>query len=416
MLKTDINERKWELVSSEYLFRRPWLTARRDVVRLPNGTEIPEFYVLEYPDWVNIIAVTADGEFVMIRQYRHGIDQTRYELVAGCVDPGEDPLTAAKRELYEETGFGGGEWRKISVISGNPSTTTNWTHCYVAEGVERVGSQHLETSEDISVHLLSADEVRWLLDHDEIKHGDIRVGFNPDEEIGMGAHHFDVEKFGCDWAYTVDGGDLGDLEYENFNAAGAKIIIKGVSVHTGYAKGKMVNASRLAVEFQNMIPENETPEQTEGYQGFYHLIGIESRCEEAKLSYIIRDHDRNKFEDRKDFIEDCVNKMNEKYGDGTVKAVIYDQYYNMKEKIDPNMHVIDIVLRAMQESGVPPRVEPIRGGTDGAQLSFKGLPCPNIFAGGVNFHGPHEFVSIQVMEKVVKTIVKIAEITEEFND
>ncbi len=169
MLKTDINERKWELVSSEYLFRRPWLTARRDVVRLPNGTEIPEFYVLEYPDWVNIIAVTADGEFVMIRQYRHGIDQTRYELVAGCVDPGEDSLTAAKRELYEETGFGGGEWRKISVISGNPSTTTNWTHCYVAEGVERVGSQHLETSEDISVHLLSTDEVRWLLDHDEIK-------------------------------------------------------------------------------------------------------------------------------------------------------------------------------------------------------------------------------------------------------
>ena len=217
-------------------------------------------------------------------------------------------------------------------------------------------------------------------------------------------------------AYTVDGGDLGDLEYENFNAAGAKIIIKGVSVHTGYAKGKMVNASRLAVEFQNMIPENETPEQTEGYQGFYHLIGIESRCEEAKLSYIIRDHDRNRFESRKDFIEDCVNKMNEKYGDGTVKAVIYDQYYNMKEKIDPNMHVIDIVLRAMQESGVSPRVEPIRGGTDGAQLSFKGLPCPNIFAGGVNFHGPHEFVSIQVMEKVVKTIVKIAEITEEFND
>ena len=255
-----------------------------------------------------------------------------------------------------------------------------------------------------------------LLKHPEKKHGKIRIGFTPDEEVGAGADHFDVKLFGADYAYTVDGGALGELEYENFNAAGAKIIIKGVSVHTGYAKGKMVNASRLAVEFQNMIPENETPEQTEGYQGFYHLIGIESRCEEAKLSYIIRDHDRNRFENRKDFIEDCVNKMNEKYGDGTVKAVIYDQYYNMKEKIDPNMHVIDIVLRAMQESGVPPRVEPIRGGTDGAQLSFKGLPCPNIFAGGVNFHGPHEFVSIQVMEKVVKTIVKIAEITEEFND
>lgn len=258
--------------------------------------------------------------------------------------------------------------------------------------------------------------MKYLKDHPEVEHGKIRVGFTPDEEIGAGADYFDVEKFGCEWAYTIDGGQIGELEYENFNAAGAKIIIKGVSVHTGYAKGKMVNASRLAVEFQNMIPENETPEQTEGYQGFYHLIGIESRCEEAKLSYIIRDHDRNRFENRKDFIEDCVNKMNEKYGDGTVKAVIYDQYYNMKEKIDPNMHVIDIVLRAMQESGVPPRVEPIRGGTDGAQLSFKGLPCPNIFAGGVNFHGPHEFVSIQVMEKVVKTIVKIAEITEEYND
>ena len=256
----------------------------------------------------------------------------------------------------------------------------------------------------------------YLRDHDEIKHGDIRVGFNPDEEIGMGAHHFDVEKFACDWAYTIDGGDLGDLEYENFNAAAAKIRIKGVSVHTGYAKGKMTNASRLAVEFQNMIPETDLPETTEGYQGFYHLLGIESHCEEAKLAYIIRDHDRDKFEDRKAFIADCVKKINEKYGEGTCEAEIYDQYYNMKEKIDPNMHVIDIVLRAMQENGVPPRVEPIRGGTDGAQLSFKGLPCPNIFAGGVNFHGPHEFVSIQVMEKVVQTIVKIAEITAEYND
>ena len=255
-----------------------------------------------------------------------------------------------------------------------------------------------------------------LRNHDESKHGDIRVGFNPDEEIGMGAHHFDVEKFACDWAYTMDGGDLGDLEYENFNAAAAKIHIKGVSVHTGYAKGKMINASRLAVEFQNMIPETDLPETTEGYQGFYHLLGIESHCEEAKLAYIIRDHDRDKFEDRKAFIADCVKKINEKYGEGTCEAEIYDQYYNMKEKIDPNMHVIDIVLRAMQESGVPPRVEPIRGGTDGAQLSFKGLPCPNIFAGGVNFHGPHEFVSIQVMEKAVQTIVKIAEITAEYND
>lgn len=256
----------------------------------------------------------------------------------------------------------------------------------------------------------------WLRDHDEIKHGDIRMGFNPDEEIGMGAHHFDVEKFGCEWAYTMDGGDLGDLEFENFNAASAKVTIKGVSVHPGYAKGKMVNANRLAAEFAAMLPADETPETTEGYEGFYHLLGIESNIEQAKLSYIIRDHDREKFEDRKAFIAECVRKMNEKYGEGTVVADVKDQYYNMKEKIDPNMHVIDIVLKAMQDCGVAPKVEPIRGGTDGAQLSFKGLPCPNIFAGGVNFHGPYEFVSVQVMEKAMQVIVKICEITAGYND
>ena len=256
----------------------------------------------------------------------------------------------------------------------------------------------------------------YLRDHDEIKHGDIRVGFNPDEEIGMGAHHFDVEKFGCQWAYTMDGGDLGELEFENFNAAGAKVFITGVSVHTGYAKGKMINANRLACEFNSLIPETDIPETTEGYQGFYHLISMETRTEEAKMSYIIRDHDREKFEDRKQFFLDIANKMNAKYGEGTVSVKLNDQYYNMKEKIDDNMHVIDIVLRAMQETGVRPKVEPIRGGTDGAQLSFKVLPCPNIFAGGVNFHGPYEFVSIQVMQKAVDVIVKICEITGTYND
>ena len=256
----------------------------------------------------------------------------------------------------------------------------------------------------------------FLRDHDEIKHGDIRVGFNPDEEIGRGAHHFDVEKFGCAWAYTMDGGDLGDLEYENFNAAGAKVTIKGVSVHTGYAKGKMVNASRLACEFNSMIPDTDIPEATEGYEGFYHLLGIESRTEEAKLSYIIRDHDHEHFEDRKRFMEDCVKLMNEKYGEGTVELKMNDQYYHMKEKIDPNMHVIELVLRAMQQATVAPKVQPIRGGTDGAQLSFKGLPCPNIFAGGVNFHGPYEFVSVQVMEKAMQVIINICRLTAEFND
>ena len=256
----------------------------------------------------------------------------------------------------------------------------------------------------------------YMRDHNEIEHGDIRVAFNPDEEIGMGAHHFDVERFDCEWAYTMDGGDLGDLEFENFNAASAKIHIKGVSVHPGYAKGKMINANRLAVEFASILPAEETPEHTEGYEGFYHLLGVQSNIEQATLSYIIRDHDRERFEDRKDFIEKCVAQMKEKYGDDVISADIKDQYYNMKEKIDPQMHVIDIVLHAMQQCGVQPRVEPIRGGTDGAQLSFRGLPCPNIFAGGVNFHGPYEFVSIQVMQKAVDVIVKICELTAEYND
>ena len=255
----------------------------------------------------------------------------------------------------------------------------------------------------------------WLRDHPEVKHGDIRVAFNPDEEIGMGAHHFDVEKFGCEWAYTMDGGDVGELEFENFNAASAKITIKGVSVHPGYAKGKMLNASLLATEFVGMLPADETPETTEGYQGFYHLTGMQTQTEQAKLSYIIRDHSRDKFEDRKRFIQRVVEQMNEKYGEGTVVADINDQYYNMKEKIDPQMHVIDLVLHAMQDCGVAPKVKPIRGGTDGAQLSFKGLPCPNIFAGGVNFHGPYEFVSIQSMQKAKEVIVKICSLVADFN-
>jgi len=256
----------------------------------------------------------------------------------------------------------------------------------------------------------------YLRDHPEIEHGDIRVGFNPDEEIGKGAHHFDVKRFGCEWAYTMDGGDLGGLEYENFNAAGAKITTHGVSVHPGYAKGKMVNANTLAFELAQMLPATETPEHTEDYEGFYHLYSVNGSTEKATLNYIIRDHSFDKFEARKSFVESCVKAMNEKYGEGTVECAISDQYYNMKEKIDPNMHVIDIVLQAMQESGVAPKVEPIRGGTDGAQLSFKGLPCPNIFAGGLYFHGPHETVSIQVMEKAVEVIVRICAITSKFND
>ena len=256
----------------------------------------------------------------------------------------------------------------------------------------------------------------WLKQHPEVKHGKVRIAFNPDEEIGMGAHHFDVGKFACQWAYTIDGGDLGELEYENFNAAVAKVNLKGVSVHPGYAKGKMVNACLVAMDFASMMPADERPETTEGYQGFFHLVGMTGGVEEARLTYIIRDHDRQHFDNRKRIMERITADLNARYGDGTVTLVISDQYYNMKEKIDPQMHVIDIVLKAMQEVGVPPRVEPIRGGTDGAQLSFKGLPCPNIFAGGVNFHGPYEFVSCQVMEKAMQTIIKICEITAGYND
>ena len=251
----------------------------------------------------------------------------------------------------------------------------------------------------------------YLKEHPELEHGRIRVAFNPDEEIGMGAHHFDVEKFGCQWAYTMDGGDIGELEYENFNAASAKITIKGISVHPGYAKGKMVNASLLAAEFVSMLPDNERPETTEGYEGFYHLTGMTTNTEQARLSFIIRDHDREKFEKRKRIIQGLTNQMNEKYGEGTVTAVVNDQYYNMKEMIDPQKHVVDLALRAMEEAGVVPKVRPIRGGTDGAQLSFRGLPCPNIFAGGINFHGPFEFVPIQSMEKAMQVIVNICMLT-----
>lgn len=256
----------------------------------------------------------------------------------------------------------------------------------------------------------------YLKEHPEIKHGDIRIAFNPDEEIGLGAHLFDVERFGCDWAYTMDGGEVGEIEYENFNAASAKLQIKGVSVHPGYAKNKMVNAARIAAELVSQIPVDQTPETTQDYEGFYHLTGMEGNVERATVSYIIRDHDRKKFEARKEFISKLAATLNEKYGAGTVTAEINDQYYNMREKIEPVLHIIDIVIKAMEETGVSPKVRAIRGGTDGAQLSFKGLPCPNIFAGGINFHGPYEFVPVQSMEKAMRVIVKICELSAQYHD
>lgn len=254
--------------------------------------------------------------------------------------------------------------------------------------------------------------VAWLQQHPEVKHGKIRVGFNPDEEIGLGAHKFDVQKFGCDFAYTMDGGAVGELEFENFNAAQAKVTIKGRNVHPGYAKHKMVNSIRVAGNFIQMLPRWETPEHTEGYEGFYHLVGIEGNVEQTTLTYIIRDHDRNRFESRKREIEHLVRKTNTEYP-GCCTVEIKDQYYNMREKIEPVMHIIDYVKEAMLEAGVTPKVQPIRGGTDGAQLSFKGLPCPNIFAGGENFHGRFEYVPVQSMEKAADVIVNICRIVAE---
>lgn len=283
-----------------------------------------------------------------------------------------------------------------------------------AQIVEQDGERIIKTD---GTTLLGADDkagiaeimqaMCYLRDHQEIQHGTIRVAFNPDEEIGRGADNFDVERFGCDFAYTIDGGDEGELEYENFNAASARIIIKGVVIHPGYAKGRMKNASRMAAEFVESMPKNETPEMTEGYEGFYHLTSVSGTCEEAQLTYIIRDHDGQHFEQRKKFIANMVQKFNDTYGAGTCRIEIRDQYYNMLRQIEPVMHIVERAKKAMLDAGVTPKVQPIRGGTDGAQLSFKGLPCPNIFTGAIDFHGPDEHVAISVMQKAMMTIVNI---------
>lgn len=253
--------------------------------------------------------------------------------------------------------------------------------------------------------------VEYLMQHPELEHGKIRIAFNPDEEIGLGAHKFDVERFGCDFAYTFDGGEVGELEFENFNAAAAKLTFTGRNVHPGTAKNKMINSIRVANHFISMLPSHETPEHTEGYEGFYHIIGFSGNVEQTVVNYIIRDHSRERFESRKREFQHLTNKINAEYGEGTLKLELRDQYYNMREKIEPVMYVIDIAKEAMLAAGVEPVVKAIRGGTDGAQLSFKGLPCPNIFAGGMNMHGRFEYVPIPSMEKAMKVVVKIAELT-----
>lgn len=284
------------------------------------------------------------------------------------------------------------------------------------ESLKKYVGQTLITTDGTS--LLSADDkagiaeivtaAEYLLAHPEIKHGKVAVGFTPDEEIGRGAHHFDVKKFGAEWAYTMDGGEVGELEYENFNAAGAVVKIHGLSVHPGYAYGKMINAALLASEFVKMLPEHETPATTKGFEGFYHLTDFSADVSEAKLQYIIRDHDADKFEIRKRFLQDKVAAFNAKYGEGTADLEVKDQYRNMKQQFEGKMHIIDIAAQAMKDANVEPKIKAIRGGTDGAQLSYMGLPCPNIFAGGINFHGPYEYVSLESMEKAVKVIVNIA--------
>ncbi|MFD2697666.1 peptidase T [Mesonia sediminis] len=253
--------------------------------------------------------------------------------------------------------------------------------------------------------------VKYLVEHPEIKHGDIKIGFTPDEEIGRGAHKFDVKKFAAEWAYTMDGSQVGELEYENFNAAGAQVKITGKIVHPGYAKGKMINSMYIAQDFINSLPRLETPEHTEGRQGFFHLTKIEGEVDETRINYIIRDHDKEHFEARKKVMLDLAKEINEQHGREAVSIEIKDQYFNMREKVEPVMHIVDIAEQAMKELNIEPLIKPIRGGTDGSQLSYMGLPCPNIFAGGHNFHGRYEYVPVESMIKATQVIIKIAELT-----
>lgn len=304
---------------------------------------------------------------------------------------GEDLL------LNKETGFtlSSTKFEALKKYIGQTIITTDGTTLLSAD--DKAGVAEIVTAAE------------FLLANPQIKHGRISIGFNPDEEIGRGAHHFDVKKFGAEWAYTMDGGEIGELEYENFNAAGAVIKIHGLSVHPGYAFGKMMNAGLIASEFINSLPANETPATTKGFEGFFHLTDFEGDVSEAKLQYIIRDHDDQKFEERKKLIAEKVDEINRKYGEKTAEIEIKPQYLNMKKQFEGKMHIIDLAEQAMKDSGIEPKIKAIRGGTDGAQLSYMGLPCPNIFAGGHNFHGPYEFVPLESMLAAVKVIVNITQ-------
>ncbi|MRM83016.1 peptidase T [Riemerella anatipestifer] len=303
--------------------------------------------------------------------------------------------------LNQETGFtlSSSKFESLKDYIGQTLITTDGTTLLSAD--DKAGIAEIVTAAE------------YLIAHPEIKHGRISVGFNPDEEIGRGAHKFNVEKFDAEWAYTMDGGEVGELEYENFNAAGAVVKIHGLSVHPGYSYGKMVNAGLLAADFINRLPSNETPSTTRGFEGFYHLLEVNADVSEAKLQYIIRDHDAEKFEARKSFMLEKVKEFNAQYGEGVAEIEIKEQYRNMKQQFEGKMHIIDFAEEAMKIANIEPKIKAIRGGTDGAQLSYMGLPCPNIFAGGLNFHGPYEYVPLESMEKATKVILNIAQLVAE---
>lgn len=286
---------------------------------------------------------------------------------------------------------------------------------YISQTVITTDGTTLLGADDKSGIVEIMEAMKYLVNHPEIKHGTVKVAFGPDEEIGRGADNFNVEEFGADFAYTMDGGPVGELEYESFNAASAVYKIKGKSVHPGTAKGKMKNASLIAIDLASMFPEDEVPEKTEGYEGFYLLDGITSNCEDAELTYILRDHDKKKFEDKKEFARKVAEKINKKYGQNTVEVIIKDQYYNMGDIIKDHMYVVDIAREALENLNIKPIIKPIRGGTDGSIISFMGLPTPNIFAGGENFHGKYEFVAIESMVKATDTIIEIVKLTAEKN-
>lgn len=311
-----------------------------------------------------------------------------------------------KPQIINEYDGGEIELKGVPGLSLKPSEFPEMLH-YVGETLITTDGTTLLGADDKAGVAEIMDAVQYMVEHPDFKHGEIKIGFTPDEEIGRGVVKFDVPRFGADYAYTMDGGEIGELEFENFNAASAKIHIQGRNVHPGYAKGKMKNAILVGMELNSLLPIEQRPEYTEGYEGFFHLIGFSGSVEEADITYIIRDHDRQKFEEKKKTVLDCCDFINLKYGQGTANPIVKDQYYNMREQVEPHYQVVEKAVKAMEKAGIKPKIQPIRGGTDGANLSFKGLPCPNIFAGGLNFHGKMEFVPLRSMEKASEVILNI---------